>query len=546
MSLSSRRRYVFSVAVMLFASSIPTTTIAAEPAKESTSGVVSGLDAIMRRNISAETPGCAVGVRHRGVDVQRAYGQADLERNVANTVDSVFNIGSIGKQFTAAAVLLLVQDGRLKLDDDVRKYLPELGAQPPITIDALLSHTSGLRDFRFTDWILGRDALAQGNADVLAYASRQRGLNHAPGESHLYTNTGYVLLAIVVERVSGRSFSDFTRERLFGPAGMNRTQWEDDARRVVLGRSVGYSLAEAGRDGEPSSFVQMPTARHTTGHGGALSTVGDMLRWNEALSRDVFGPELRVRLQQRARLRNGFVLDYARGVYVGRHRGFEEVQHSGYTGTYTAWVGRYPEADLSIALLCNGDADEVAPREIADLFLPHDRQESVAPPSGPAPHQEDLSARSGVYRNIRTGQPALLNFPQEAHVTEGRYTQGPNTYEFDAGRPMRISQRAYGDVSTWDAMESWTPSAKALREFEGRFDSDELLAGFEVRSDGQQLTLAVRGLSELAMVARPRARDVFEMQGMLVEFVRAENGRIASLSLSPTGLRALSFRKMEE
>ncbi|MEZ0472870.1 serine hydrolase [Luteimonas salinilitoris] len=504
------------------------------------------LDAIFGQNISATTPGCVLGVRQGEFELQRAWGQADLERGVALTPDSVLIIGSVAKQFTAMAVLLLADDGKLALDDDVHRFLPELPERdPPITIDHLLSHTSGLRDFRATDWLLGRDVLPLTNDDVLAYAARQRELNHAPGASHLYTNTGYALLALIVERASGQSFAAFTRERLFVSADMRHTQWEDDPRQLVAGRAIGYAQAEPAGDGAPAGFVQMPSARRTTGHGGALTTAGDMLRWNAALSRDAFGSGLTAQLEQRARLRNGHTLDYARGVFVGEYRGLREVQHSGYTGTYTTWVGRYPEADLSIALLCNGDADEVDPHAIADLFLAESKRSSEAAQDTPAT-RADLSARSGVYRNMQTGDLAMLDFPHEVRLTNGRYVRGPVAYAFDPDRIGRIVQHLYGIASTWERLPAATPAAESLGEYAGRYDSDALLGGYDVRLDGQQLAMSVHGLSSIVVPLQPLARDVFLAQGiqMPVEFRRDGTGRIIALTLSPSLLRGLTFERL--
>lgn len=503
----------------------------------------------MRKDISDTTPGCAVGIHANDVDVLRAYGQADLERHVSNSTDSVFNLASSSKQFTAAAVLLLANEGKLSLDDDIRKYLPELPAwDRPITIDHLLSHTSGLRDFRFTDWMTGRDTLAQDNQDVLAYVARQKSLNHAPGESHLYSNTGYVLLAIIVERVSGRSFADFTRERLFLPAGMTHTQWEVDSQNLVDQRAFGYALAEPAQDGQPARFKQMLTARNTYGHGNLLSTVGDMQRWNTALSRNAFGQKLTAQLEEPARLRNGFVLSYARGEFVGKYRGLLEVQHGGYNGVYTAWIGRYPEADVSISLLCNGDADNVSPHDVIDLFLPKNLPARVPSRSS---ELEDLSVHNGVYRRTNSEQLALWAFPSQASLDGTSFAMGPYTYEFDASQPERIMRRMYGSVAEWIRVPEWNPAAATLGKFQGRFTSDELLASYDVTFDGQQLKMTLLGLSTLTASLQPRAIDVFEarglpqMQGLLVVFKRDKAGRIFGLSVAPDALHELPFRKAE-
>lgn len=517
-------------------------SVAGERAEGFPADTLGALDSLFIQNISSATPGCAVGVRYGQAEVQRAYGQADLERGVANTIDSVFNAGSVSKQFTAAAVLLLASDGKLALDDDARKYLPELPAhERPITIDQLLSHTSGLRDFRATDWLTGRDALPQNNTDVLAYAARQRGLNHTPGESHLYTNTGYALLAIVVERAGGQPFAEFTRERLFKPAGMERTQWETDAQRLVPSRSVGYAEAEPA-DGRSARFALSPTARHVVGNGGLLTTVGDLLRWNEALQHDAFGAQLAAQLEQRARLHNGTELDYARGVFVGHYRGLREVQHGGFTGTYRAWLGFYPEEDLSVALLCNGaDVDAHA---LANLFLPAPRQAAAAGPAA-ITTSTDLSGQGGLYRSVQDGRLVRLDFPKDATLSDGRYLQGPSAYAFDATRPDEIVEYRYGQSSTWTRMPLSPPETLALPEYVGRYVSDELLATYEVRAAGAQLTLSIRGLSDLSVPLRPVTKDVFIAQGVdiPVEFRRDDHGRIAGLALSPARLSPLMFAR---
>lgn len=505
---------------------------------------LSALDALFAKDVSRDTPGCVVGVRRGQAEAQRAYGRADLERGVANTTDSVFNIGSVSKQFTAAAVLLLAHEGKLALDDDVRKYLPELQDYGrPITIDQLLGHTSGLRDFRATDWLTGRDALPQNNADVLAYAARQHGLNHAPGDAHLYTNTGYALLATIVERASGQAFADFTRERLFRPAGMSHTQWETDAQRLVPQRSVGYAEAEPAHDGQPARFAQLLSARHVVGNGGLLSTAGDLLRWNAALQRNAFGPELTAQLEQRAHLRNGTELDYARGVFVGLYRGLREVQHGGFTGTYRAWLGRYPEADLSVALLCNGaDIDAHA---LADLFLPASQQvASTDAPAATAP--VDLSGHDGLYRSARDGRLMRLDFPKDAELSDGRYRQGASEYALDPARPDEVVERWYGQPTTWTRLPASTPMPVSLPDHAGRYASDELLANYEVRLVGGQLMLSVQGLSEVSVPLQPMAKDVFIALGVdiPVEFRRDEKGRIGSLVLSPARLGPLTFTRV--
>ncbi|MGH9754198.1 MAG: serine hydrolase domain-containing protein [Blastocatellia bacterium] len=212
-------------------------------------------------------PGCAVAVsRHGKVVVNRAFGLAHLEHPAPNTPATIFDAGSVNKQFTAAAALMLAEEGRLSLQDDIRRYLPEMPDYgTPITIEHLLTHTSGVRDWLFLSMIAGYHPFESPRtykaADVLDVTVRQRGLNHAPGAEFSYTNTGYNLLALIVERVSGRSLPDFTGERIFRPLGMISTQWRDDTRKVIPGLATSYEREGAGwAQGKPlfGNFTRIP------------------------------------------------------------------------------------------------------------------------------------------------------------------------------------------------------------------------------------------------------------------------------------------------
>jgi CubicO group peptidase (beta-lactamase class C family) len=206
------------------------------------------VDRLFRQWDTTQSPGCAVGVAADGRTLlARAWGMADLEHDIPNTAATIFEAGSVSKQFTAAAVILLAQQGRLTLDDDVRTHVPELPDYgPTITIRHLLTHTSGLRDWGSVAAIAGwgRGVRTHTHDHVLDILARQRGLNFEPGAEYSYSNSGYNLLAIIVSRVSGSSFADFSRTHIFEPLGMKDTQWRDDYRRIARGRASAYAAAE--------------------------------------------------------------------------------------------------------------------------------------------------------------------------------------------------------------------------------------------------------------------------------------------------------------
>ncbi len=367
---------------------------------------VEDLDALFEPWSSTRMPGCAVGVSRNGTPVlQRAWGMSDLENGIANRAGTIFEGGSVSKQFTSAAVILLALDGKLSLEDDVRRYIPELPDYgTPITIRHLMNHTSGLRDWgsvaSIEGW--GREDRSHTHAHVLQILTRQSALNYTPGDAYSYTNSGYNLLAILVDRVSGMPFAEFSRVRLFEPLGLVDTQWRDDYRRIVPGRSSAYSI----RDGEV--VINRPI-EYVHGNGGILTTVADLLRWDEVVrTGGPFGPRFVEEMHRQAVLNSGETIDYASGIRVDEYRGQRRVSHTGSTAGYRAYLGRYPDQGVAVALLCN--AANVNPgalgNQVADLFLQGLPPVAQARPSQPetpgerwTPTAAERTALVGFYRS---------------------------------------------------------------------------------------------------------------------------------------------------
>lgn len=366
------------------------------------------IDAIFAPFGAAQSPGCAVGVAHGAEPpLTRAYGSADLEHDVAITPDTIFEAGSISKQFTAAAILMLANQRKLSLDDDVRKYLPELPSYGRrVTIRHFLNHTSGLKDWGAIVEAAGRPrgTRVYSNADVLDIVSRQRSVNFASGAEYLYNNTGYSLLPIVVQRVSGETLAEFTRRRIFEPLGMRHTSWRDDFTRVVKDRAVAYTKKADG-------FVSQMPFENAYGHAGLLTTVGDLLLWNANFTSARVGDrELVNGLQQRARLANGQQLSYAGGLVVSRYREVDEISHTGSTAGYRAFLARYPRrqgGDVSIAVLCNlaqANAADLA-HQVADVVLSLTRAPSGVAAATPgdkpqsAPRPRNIADYVGAYQS---------------------------------------------------------------------------------------------------------------------------------------------------
>jgi CubicO group peptidase (beta-lactamase class C family) len=353
---------------------------------------------IFSRFDSTASPGCAVGVSLNDEPVLTgAYGMADLEHDIAIRPDTVFEAGSVSKQFTAAAVLLLAQQGKVALDDNVRKYIPELPDYgTPITIRHLLNHTSGLRDWGSLEAIAGwpRTTRAYTHDHVLEILSRQKALNYTPGAEYSYTNSGYNLAAILVTRVSGKPFAQFTKEQLFQPLGMTSTQWRDDFRRIVKNRAIAYQQSS-------NTIRQLMPFEDVHGNGGLLTTVGDLLKWNANFqSAKVGGKELLALQQTQSKLNDGRTISYALGLFVEG----DEIAHSGTTAGYNAWLGRYPKQGVSVAVLCNtsiANGTQLG-RSVANVFLqraatPPQFRDLVGQPWQPTPEQ--LASYAGAYYN---------------------------------------------------------------------------------------------------------------------------------------------------
>jgi CubicO group peptidase (beta-lactamase class C family) len=316
------------------------------------------------------SPGCALGVYRDGkIIYAKGYGLANIEENVPINPQSVFDIGSTSKQFTAASILLLEKQGKLAVTDDVRKYLPELPDYgQKISILQLLNHTSGLRDYLALMELAGinTDSVTT-DEDALALINRQKGLNFAPGSDWLYSNTGFFLLSVIVKRVSGKTLREFAAENIFTPLEMTHTQFRDDHASLIANRALAYDEREK-KDGytlNVSYFEQ-------TGDGAVHTSVEDLLKWDENFySPRVGGQDFLNELQERGKLNSGKVLDYAKGLFLQDYRGLHSVSHGGAWGGYRAELLRFPEQHFSVACLCNvGNAHPTKrAHEVADVYL---------------------------------------------------------------------------------------------------------------------------------------------------------------------------------
>ena len=469
---------------------------------------------------NAGTPGCAVGVRTKDDEtVERAYGMADLEHEIPNRASTIFEAGSVSKQFTAAAVMLLARDGKLSLDDPVRKYLPELPDYgTSLTIRHMLNHTSGLRDWGSVASIAGwpRTTRVHTHAHVLEILGKQQSLNFPPGTRWSYSNSGYNLAAIIVARVSGQSFAEFTRNRIFAPLGMTRTSWRDDFRRIVRDRAIAYAP-------DPTGFVMDMPFENVHGNGGLLTTVGDLLRWTRNFSRPVVGDAAFVReAQEPGRFSDGRQHNYAMGLRIGPYRGIREVGHSGATAGYTAYLADYPDRQLSVAVLCNAsnaNATQYA-HAIADIYLGLGPAEAA---------RASTPSLQGLYRREDTGEP--LSVPQGGGAARVDVApDGSVTFTDPAGVVYR-----YLKVSAEDL------APRALADYAGRYSSDEAEVSMTIAVDQQALVLKRR--PDTVMRLSPLYADAFRGPIGFIRFTRDGAGKVTGFTLTQDRVWALTFTR---
>ena len=328
---------------------------------------VRAVDSLFSAYTGDTVPGASVVVIRDGqVVIRRAYGMADLERRVAATAETDYRLASVSKQFTAMAAMLLVKDGKLRYDQPIREVLPELPpAAQPVTVRHLLNHTSGLWDYEV---LIPETRTAQLNDDdVLALVASKNALSSPPGTAFCYSNSGYVLLGMILARVSGSSFPEFLRTRIFLPLGMGSSVMHVEGRDTVPRRAFGYSP----RGGRWVQTDQSITSA-TLGDGGIYSNVDDLVRWDRALSSESLIDQASLQLATTPpTLPGGAATEYGFGWFIDRYRGAKRWRHTGNTSGFRTAILRFTDRQLTIVILTNrssGEPQAIAER-IADRLL---------------------------------------------------------------------------------------------------------------------------------------------------------------------------------
>ncbi len=512
------------------------------------------------------SPGAALAIIKDGrVIYERGYGMAKIEDDLVMTPSKIFDIASVSKQFTATCIAILVKQGKISLEDDVRKYIPELPQyEGPITIKHLVYHTSGLRDYTgllelagFRSGVDSTDA-----ADALEIICSQKKLNDRPGEKYSYTNTGYFLLGQVVERVSGKSLNEFAQEHIFKPLGMKHTIYQDDHTQIIKNRASGYSLQGSEYRFDLSNWDQ-------TGDGNVYTSVEDLCLWDQAFYSNALGKEVMDMLQTAGTLNSGKKLDYALGLEITAYKGLKMVKHTGSWAGFRAVIIRFPDQKFSV--ICLANLSSISPLalslKVTDIYLSdtlkepprEEKKEPVAVRFSKqeleekAGHYEDDRFHSWLSLTVKDGRLMMAGRGYEERLlsplskTLFQAEDAPGiTLEFLPTVQGKPRQAVLNDVED-EERYSLTRAAplvpltpEKLKEYTGDYVSGELI-GVTYRLLAENGSLVIKFRSIPTTPLKAIAPDKFTNGYINLEFVRRKGKRIAGFKLSIDGAADIEF-----
>lgn len=520
------------------------------------------------------SPGAAViAIKNGEIIFADGYGYANLEYDVPISTETVFYIGSVGKQFTSFAIVLLAERGKLSLDDDIRKHLPELNDfGSTVTIRNLIHQTSGMRDYF---GLLTHSGTRSGDLvtqeHILDVIYGQRELNFEPGSKYLYSNSNYALLATIVERVSGESFGDWMDTNVFDPLGMENTRVGDDHEEIIKHRAASYALAA---NGEYATQV-FPYSGY--GAGGIYSSADDLVLWLRNFESPVVGSTAsHAQMVERGVLTTGDTLNYAFGLSISNYKGLRRVGHGGALAGYRSYVGRFPDQNFGIIVLSNlatsgpqGLAMEITDAYLSDQFIRPSGEEESQEATSSSNEEIDFDPTlfddfAGRYElrpsfiltfwreenrlfTQATGQGQLEIFASSdstffLKVVEASLTFHRNPNGSVTGLTLHQGGDSYGPRLS---DEPYDPSPADLAEYAGQYFSNEMDASYTLSVSDGKLTASHRRHGD--SVLNPLTPDNFSGPGSLAEIVfqRDINGRIVSFRVSDGRIKNLLFERRE-
>ncbi len=514
------------------------------------------LDSVFSAYDRTDGPGCAVAVSQNGrVVAARGFGMSDLAQNLAITPTSVFHVASVSKQFTAMSLVLLARSGAVSLDDDIRKYLPELPSYgQPITIRHLLTHTGGLRDqwslLMTAGWRLGDDLITE--ADVLEIVARQRSLNFPPGTDWLYSNSGFSLAAVIVKRVTGKTLREYAEAQIFEPLAMRQTHFHDDNAMVVPGRTRGYGYRDA-------AWKETVPNYSTVGATSLFTTVMDLAQWHRHLDEGILGgPDALQMLVTPAVLASGDTLKYALGIAHGFYRGVATLSHSGGDPGYRTHLLHFPSFRGGVSVLCN--QNEANPVQLAEQTADRFFVSNLGPVRIPGDSLAGgaLVKATGLYWSEQAEAIATVELEgtrlgwktgpvstRLRRLTDESYSIGNGPAKLDVVPAGLVLRSANGETSPYVRVLPWTPEAADRLALVGRYTSDEIGTTWQLRLTGDTLRLERRKFP--AAVVNAVFRDTYTASSgglqLVVRAVRDRTGRVMGLTVGSGRVRRVMFIK---
>ena len=536
-------------------------------------------DAFLSQWDKNDMPGCAVGVVKDGRLVyKRGFGMANLDYDVPNTPSTRFNLASVSKPFTAFSIALLAQQGKLSLDDDIRKYVPEMPKyDETVTIRHLIHHSSGIREYEALVRFGGLDTdKAYSPKAILNMLARQKNLSFKPGAKYSYSNSGYFLMGIIVERVSGKSLRAFAEENIFKPLGMKNTLYFDNRFEVVKNRAHGYQV------GPDKSIRARSSLYDLVGAGGVLTTVEDLYLWDQNFYEPKVGnKELIQLLTTPGTLNSGEKMNYAFGMWRGEYKGLPVITHSGNMFGYRARIGSFPEQKFTVIALSNNMAilPSVIVAKLADIYLegelkpdvPSPKKVGETLPTAIALSEKEALRYAGIYTHLESGRVFKLSFKDGKLINSGLLKNeipvtpiSENRLLLVAGTDVTELNPVFNNSGTISEIKILTKSGKPdifvpvkppfdspqqLSEYAGTYYSDEFDADYRISLKGNNLSLQIGENLEPQLTAA--YADVFTTAGgqINLSFTRDGQGKIAGFvfnsALDDREVKGITFKRRQ-
>ena len=520
-------------------------------------GELVAVDALIGTYYKADSPGFSIGIVRNGELIySKGVGLSDIEQQTQNSDSSIFSIASIGKQLTSACIWSLVREGRISLDDDIRTYIPEFPSygRKRILIRHLLNHSSGIRNYHAIMELAGFDYNREyhDNNTVLNLACNQHKLNNEPGEKVIYGNTTYTLLAIIIERITGKNLDDYASEAVFEPLEMNDTYFRVDSSNYLRPNRVSNYVASSNNDFKSVRFNQT-----TYGAGSVGSTIVDLARWSNVLNGvNADYADLRDFLTTLEPLSSGELPKYARGVMIDDYKHLQTIHHSGYGLGGRSQILTVPELKLAVIVLTNTatiDPVDIS-YQVLDLFLPEDSKTSQMPSVLYHPKLKHLNKCVGQYKEQNSdmrmdffiendtlkaqGSRGITPIPLES-IGKKKFVRMDNPsvlYDFNTAKKGDADLIVYfgGTPFYFSRATFIDPQDIDLNEYVGLYYSSELSVEYDIYSDGTHLLVNYPNHSEVKLF--PGQRDEFgNGRRVLYHFERDKRDEVVNLYLSAEG-----------